>query len=315
VYLSILQIRIKQVYRAVSDLGLFRTLFVIALIIFLMMALYTYISQAAWSKWISAAYIFTLLLLHIKRPDYRFLKINAVNHHALLFLEYLLLSIPLLICQVYFRFFDLAGITILGLIVIPFVDISYKRKGLNNRLIKAIPDEAFEWKSGIRKYFLFVATAWLAGISTSGYIGSVPAVIIILGLVVINFYGSGEPLTILISPELSPKRFLFRKLLIAQTIISFMILPLVLAFIVFHSELWYIPLIEFLFISFILWYVIFLKYAFYQPNKQLVAGQLFTAIGAMSVFLPFLIPLTCALSVRFYFKSISNLNPYLDDFN
>lgn len=94
-----------------------------------------------------------------------------------------------------------------------------------------------------------------------------------------------------------------------------MLLPLVLAFVLFHPELWFIPVVEYVLISFILMYAIFLKYAFYKPNQQLIAGQIFTAIGALSLFLPFLIPLVWILSVRFYFKSISNLNPYLDDFN
>jgi hypothetical protein len=97
--------------------------------------------------------------------------------------------------------------------------------------------------------------------------------------------------------------------------ISIILLPLLLAFVLFHPELWYIPVIELLLISFVLWYAIFLKYAFYKPMQQLSAGQVFIAIGAMSLFLPFLVPLVWILSVRFYFQSVSNLKPYLNDYN
>ncbi|HEY9115984.1 MAG TPA: hypothetical protein VIN10_14910 [Bacteroidales bacterium] len=314
-YLSILHIRLKQVYRASSGLGLFRSIVALGLVLFLLMALYTYISKPGLAEWITAGYLLSILTLHIKRPDKRFLRINLANHHVVLFFEYVLLALPLLVCLLYLQFFEIVSVSFLGLAVIPFLGFAFQKKGLNNRIIRAIPDEAFEWKAGVRKYFIFGIIVWLTGLSTSWYVGSVPVAIIVLSLVVVNFFESSEPLSILISPELSPKRFLFRKLLIAQAIISLMLLPLVLAFVLFHPELWYIPVAEYVLISFVLWYAIFLKYAFYRPNEQLIGGQVFTSIGAMSLFLPFLVPLVWILSVRFYLKSISNLNPYLDDFN
>lgn len=313
--LSILHIRIKQAYRASSGLGLFRSLFVAFLVVFFLMALYVYISLPEWNIWICSAYLASIYIIHIKRPDKQFLKINFLNFRQVFFFEYFLLALPLLACLVYFQFYELTIATLLGIAAIPYLGFSFQKKGLNNRIIRAIPDEAFEWKSGIRKYFVFGIIVWLIGLFASAFVGSVPVAIILLSLMVVNFYESGEPLALLLSSELSPKRFLIRKLAIAQTIISFMLLPLVLAFVLFHPELWYIPVVEFLLVSFVLWYAIFLKYAFYKPNEQLVAGQVFTAIGAMSLFLPFLIPLVWALSVRFYFQSISNLKPYLDDFN
>ena len=302
-------------YRASSGLGLFRSLFVAFLLLFLLMALYTYISIPEWSGWISAAYLVSIFIIHIKRPDTQFLKVNFINYRLVFFFEYVLLAFLLLVFLLYFQFFELASVTLLAIAAIPFLGFSFQKKGLNNRIIRAIPDEAFEWKAGIRKNFIFGIIVWLTGMFTSGYVGSVPVAIIMLSLVVVNFFEVGEPLSILISPELNPKQFLFRKLVLSQTIISIIFLPLVMAFVLFHPELWYIPVIEFVLISFILCYAIFLKYAFYKPNEQLVAGQVFTAIGAMSLFLPFLIPMVWVLSVRFYYQSISNLKPYLDDFN
>lgn len=314
-YLTILQIRLKQVYRAGSRLGLFRSIVVLCLVLFVLAALFTYISQPAWTKLITSAYLVSILSIHIKRPDKRFLKLNIRNYQTVFFFEYTLLALPLLASLLYFQFFEMAGLSIGCLMALPFIGFSFQKKGLNNRIIGAIPDEAFEWKSGIRKYFIFVTLIWLLGIASVWYIGSVPVVIVLLSLLVINFFETGEPLNILMSQELSPNQFLFRKLVITQTIISFMLLPLVSAFVLFHPEVWYIPVIEYVLISFILWYAIFLKYAFYKPNQPLMAGQFFAAIAAMSLFLPILIPLTWVLSVRFYFKSIANLKPYLDDFN
>jgi len=296
-------------------LGLFRSIVAAGLIIFLFMALFTYISKPGLGAWITAGYLVSILTIHIRRPDKQFLKINIANHRTVFFFEYILLSIPLLFCQIYFGFIVWVGITLASLLSIPFFHGSFQRKGLNNRLIKAIPNEAFEWKSGVRKYFFFMATVWLIGIFASTYVGSVPVAIVLLGLVMINFYEYGEPLPILMSQELGIKQLLFRKIAVAQTILSFILIPLALAFNFFHPDLWFIPFIEYVLISFILWYAILLKYAFYRPNQQLIAGQVFITIGAMSLFLPFLIPLNWVLTVRFYFKSLANLKSYLDDFN
>lgn len=301
-------------YRASSGLGLFRSIVAAGLIIFLLMALYTYISKPGLDTWITAGYLTSILIIHIKRPDKQFLKVNVANNFGILIFEYALLAIPLLVCQLYLQYFELAAITILALFVIPFTGFSIQRKGLNNRFIRAIPNEAFEWKSGVRKYFIFLASVWLIGLFLSNYVGSVPVAIILLGLVMVNFYEFAEPLSLLMNQERGPKQFLYRKVLIAQAIFSIIFLPLIIAFLIFHPELWFIPVIEYVLISFILWYAILLKYTFYKPNQQLIAGQLFVAIGAMSLFIPFLIPLLWILSVRFYFKSITNLNPYLDDF-
>jgi len=294
---------------------LLRSLFVFFLIVFFLMALYSYLSLPEWNKWISAAYLASILIIHVRRPDKQFLKVNITNYRVVLFFEYVLLALPLLGCLLYFQFFKLAAVTLLVLAIIPFLGFSFQKKGFNNRIIWAIPDEAFEWKAGIRKYFVFGIIVLLTGMLTSGYVGSIPIASILLSLIVVNFFESGEPLSILISLELSPKQFLYRKLIIAQTIICIMLLPLALAFLFFHADLWYILVIEFILISFVLWYAILLKYAFYKPNQQLVAGQIFSAIGALSLFLPFMIPLVWVLSVRFYFKSVANLNPYLNDFN
>lgn len=314
-YLPLLHIRIKQVYRAASGLGLFRSIVAGGMIIFLLMALFTNISKPGLGGWITAGYLASILIIHVKRSDKRFLKVNVANYHGILFFEYALLAIPLLVSQLYLHYFELAAISILALVIIPFTGFSIQRKGLNNRFIRAIPDEAFEWKSSVRKYFIFMAAVWLIGIFASNYIGSVPIAIVLLGLVMVNFYEYGEPLSVLMSQELEANKFLFRKILIVQAIFSVVLLPLIIAFFIFHPELWFIPVIEYVLISFILWYAILLKYAFYKPNQQLIAGQIFTAIGAMTLFLPFLIPLLWILSVRFYLKSITNLKPYLDDFN
>ncbi len=279
------------------------------------MATYALFLKPGWPSWISVAYLLSLVSLQLKRSDKSFLKVNVPNYLMVIFVEYILLAIPLLACQVYLHYYELVGATILGLAIIPMLGLRFQRKGMNNKLIQFIPHEAFEWKSGIRKYFYFLVLIWMGAIMFSGFVGAVPVAMIILALVFLNFYELGEPLHILMASELGALKFLLRKLAISQMILAVVLLPLVFAFLIFHPQLWFIPVIEYILISCILAYAILLKYAFYQPNIKLIAGQIFIAVGTMSLFIPILIPLVWVLSIRFYFKSISNLNPYLHDFN
>jgi hypothetical protein len=128
-YLSILQIRLKQVYRAGSGLGLFRSIVAIGLVMFLGMALFRYISKPDYTQWITAAYLVSILTLHIRRTDKQFMEVNIKNFRSVFFFEYILLALPLLVCLFYFQFFGMASLSIVCLATIPFLGILLKMNG------------------------------------------------------------------------------------------------------------------------------------------------------------------------------------------
>lgn len=314
-YLSLLQIRFKQIYRTASNLGLFRALFVAILLFLLLLAFFTYLGKSGFRNWLTVGYLSGLLSTHLNRPDKQFLIINAQGYNTVFLLDYVFLAIPLLVCQLFYQQFILAPTSAIVIGLIPFINISIQKRSLNNLIINAIPNEAFEWRAGVRKLFVFVLTIWFLAIIFSWFVATVPVAIFILGVSVFSFYDKGESIAILLSPELKSKRFLLRKITVAQLLFSTLLFPIVITFMIIHPELWYIPLIEFVLFSSILTYIVLLKYSFYRPNKKLIAGQMFSAIGALSVLLPFFIPLVWVLTIRFYFKSVSNLNIYMNDFN
>ncbi|MDP3442610.1 MAG: hypothetical protein Q8T08_07070, partial [Ignavibacteria bacterium] len=79
--------------------------------------------------------------------------------------------------------------------------------------------------------------------------------------------------------------------------------------------IWYIALILFTLGITVTIFAILTKYAFYEPNSRSGAASIFQSIGAISVFIPLLLPLVWVLSVKFYFNAIQKLNPYLHDFD
>lgn len=117
----------------------------------------------------------------------------------------------------------------------------------------------------------------------------------------------------IIAFEKSSKDFLFHKIKRQTVIFSILIIPLIISFLFFHPDKWYIPVVEYLIFITLHIYLILTKYAFYDSNRESPAGQAIVAIGVLGGFIPLFLPVVWLLSIRFYFKSIKNLNYYLND--
>ncbi|MFD2513344.1 hypothetical protein ACFSRY_05655 [Pontibacter locisalis] len=167
----------------------------------------------------------------------------------------------------------------------------------------------------MRKSFFTIIILLMVGLGTSFFIGSVPIVIFILGLLPMSFYKRGEPYQMITSFEVGSNRFLLNKIKWQVLIFTILCVPLIAVFIVFHQDRWFIPVVEYLIFVSVHVYMILTKYAFYEPNSRSSAVQTFGTVGATGVIFPVFIPLVWLLSIRFYFKARRNLNFYLDDFN
>jgi hypothetical protein len=186
---------------------------------------------------------------------------------------------------------------------------------LNTALQRLIPSDCFEWKAGIRKLLIFIVPIWLIGLCYSFFVGSVPLVLFILGILPSGFYSTGESLPMLLVFEMKASKLVVYKIKMQIILFSIISAPIILSFLVFHSDLWYLPLIEYILLISLHIYIILAKYAFYQPNQKTPTANVFNSIGAMAILIPFLIPVIWILSIWFYLKSIENLNLYLNDYN
>jgi len=312
---AFIRIRFKQLFRAIIEIGFFRIVILIGLIVFLGIYAFMLTEKSPNSMYISGITLGIIALIHTKRQDKIFLKTHFNNFRLILYVEYLLLSIPILA----FLIWHLQWIPIAALLFTPgiivFIDVKPTYRNLNTKLQKLIPNTCFEWKAGIRKTFYATVMLWFAALSTSFYIGSVPVAIFGHGIISLSFYEKGEPLQMLLAYEKSTNHFLLQKIKVQLVLFSVLTLPLIIAFTVFHSEYWYIPTAEYLIFISLHIYTILTKYAFYTPNSISPAAQTFSAIGAVCGIIPLLLPVVWLLTVRFYFKSCENLNTYLDDYN
>lgn len=307
-------IRIKQLYREIIRIGFFR-IFVLLIISFLLFGfLYLHTSSYPNSIYTSIAFWLLLFVLHNKREDKLFLRINFNGYKWIYFVEYLLLSSVLIVFLAIHGNWYLALLTVAILGVIAQIDFKRKPNGYNTLLQKWIPNECFEWKSGVRKLFPIIVSIWVMGISFSFFVASVPLAMVIIGFISLNFLEKGEPYQMIMAYEKDPNKFLVLKIKQQLAIILLIWVPLVISFLIFHYHLWYVPLIILSVFSILIVYAILVKYSFYEPNSKSAAAQTFVAIGVVGFLLPIIAPLIILLSIRFYIKAKQNLSYYLNDY-
>lgn len=308
-------IRIKQVYRLLLELGIFRILFVLGLLTFLGFILFMLTSNN--EKAIYSALIAPIFFAYIqlKRKDSIFLKTHFAHYKIINWVEYALASLPLIVCFVYHAQWELILLLLMANGVSVQANFSFTRKSVNTVFQRFIPDESFEWKAGVRQFILLFIPLWIAALATSFFIGSVPIAMFIFGISLIGFNEKCEPYQMILAHEKNAVEFLQSKLKNQLKQFTILVLPLIAAYLIFHHAYWYIILAEYAIFLVLHAYFLLSKYAMYESNEKPPGVQLYSTIGTLSIVVPLFIPVVALLTIHFYYKSIDNLNFYLDDFN
>nr|MDA3865190.1 hypothetical protein [Salinivirgaceae bacterium] len=95
---TLLKIRLKQIYREISGIGLIRLIVLAGIIGFVGLALYIPASDKSTSQYISIGFLLVVMLIHLKRRDKLFLKSHFSDHKILMLSEYIVLSVPFISC-------------------------------------------------------------------------------------------------------------------------------------------------------------------------------------------------------------------------
>jgi hypothetical protein len=297
--------------------GIFRLAFLLILCSFAVVMIYVASEKEQNSYFIAAGWALITIFIHTKRKDIIFLNINMLLFPCICFVEYSLISIPLIICLSLNEQWISVLLILLSAAGISFIDIKRKRgkRTLNTRLQQYIPSDMYEWKAGIRKYFFPIIIAWMIGFFTVLFVASVPTVIFIIGLILIEFYETNESWQILISHEAKAIRLLYNKILHHLIVFVIIVFPLVIAFVIFHPDIWFLPVIELIIFLSIHIYCIVLKYAFYIPNTYSGRSKVFLMVGIPIGLIPVTTPMLWIFSIYFFQKARINLNFYLNDYN
>jgi hypothetical protein len=313
---QILLIRWKQLYRMLFQLGLIRLVVLLIVLFFLLAAVYTNSVWEQRANFISIIWLIMIYFINIKRKDKLFLRIVSNHLPLICFVEYLLISLPIIICLLLHIQWQALALIVAGIICIPFIHFNWKKKNktLNTRLQRWIPFDMYEWKASLRKYFYIILILWMIGLCTSFFVASIPIVLFVIGLLFSECYETNESWQMLLACQKSSGKFLYCKIKQHITRFSLLVLPLIIAFMIFHWELYYIVVIEFIILLSIHIYCIVLKYAFYSHDRSAV-NPVFLMVGIFVGLIPITTPLLWLFSIYFFLKAQTNLYFYLHDYN
>jgi len=312
---NILKIRLLQLFRILKDIGLIYVVILILLIAVFSFFFYTQLNL--FPNCILAVIVLASIAVTIQlsRKDRGFIKMVFRKTRILYFIEYTVLSLPFVIMIILSaNWYVLALLLVLYLLIAQF---DLKRK-LNFKFIKfgcLIPDDNFEWTSGLRRTFPYMIALYLLALGLSFYPYASLFIIWLILSVIASFYNESEPYNVLIANELPANEFVNKKLLKHLKLYIIFTIPVILVYSIFNWQTYFITIIFYILSLITVAFFILTKYANYDPGYKMKANGVYTALALLSIFIPFLVPLPIFLSIRNYNRSISNLNHYLNAYH
>jgi hypothetical protein len=310
--LTLLYIRLKQLKRELSSLGLYTV--ALALIAFYLIFIsFRQFEKGQHAYYIIGTIVFICLSLHVYRKDTIFIYKHIENPYLQIFSEYVAISLPFTITAIFTKSWLYYPLLLAVLFCIPQVKISLRKKAVFKNLSMIIPAANFEWISGFRKNFvLFIGLYLLA--TAFCWFRILPLFFLwFLTVTIISFYSESESIQVLRESNQPAGKFLLHKLVSHSFYIIILYTPLILINTIFNSDF---LLINLLFIPVqiaLLCFATCLKYSSYSPNKMQTGNNILLTIIAFLVSLPYCLPLPIILSFVYFYKARNNLNHYLND--
>lgn len=313
--LSLIKIRFSQIYKGIKDIGLFRAIvLIIVLIPLLFVFLYKRLQIPNYNHIITGVALFLVFMIHRRRKDYYFLFKLSKHPGLTYYIEYLFFSIPLIIIYLFAnQYFHILGFILL-LILISYTIPNAKTNRIYLSIIKYVPAGLFEWQSGFRKNLIPTILFYIFGLLGVYKIWFSAISVFLLIMLICSFYSECEPRKLLDATELNASSFIKNKLFRHVKYLILFILPIfALSFV--HYEYWLYIIVSFLVVINLQVGAILLKYAYYNPNILSGTHQL---LGSIILLLSVILPVSIIflfLNIILYYKSIRNLNNYLNAYN
>jgi len=297
-------IHMFRYYRLISDLGIAR---IIILIVLLAVALKN-ATSILHPHIIAFFLVFTVVFTHARRND-RILLSNAGLDKRFFFATiYLLALIPAFVYFITGSHYVSATILASGATIAAFLPYNtfpvIKIKAVSFRFIPAI---AWEWRAGIRRYYLLIASIYLLIFLFRSNDLIYPASLLLMSILVMSFQHHNEPLSFIASLQLSYKIFLLKKVKTQVTGFLLLTAPIAIwSLLTFPAN--YAPVLLIVINSLIIQIlVVAFRYAAYAPAET--AGYVSIIGSIMHIFfiMPALLPVPLVLLFVFAHRALKNL--------
>lgn len=309
--LYLLQLRFKQLFRALQGVGWLLLLLVSPMLVIFVLGLLER-NQFTGTPMLAVVGLGAILMLHARRQDSGFLRLLNYSPKQVFLMEYSMAVVP----------FSLIAIVALGdwqnplLLQVGAGIIAFSPSGFSTFLqpkgganLYWVPTSLFELKTVLRQNYYWALLLYSIGVLTCPFTVSMPIVVLLFMLMAAGAYDPIENRELL---ELSvlKKNWLRTKIIQQLTAFHFAMLPLYLLFILFQYSYWYILVAMVVVGTGLLTFVISYKYAHYYPGRKKANSQLPMALFMVFLINPFFSPATLVYLWVYYRRAIKNMRLY-----
>lgn len=307
----IVSLRFKQFYRAISEVGFIRMVLVLPFVaIIILGVMEALLRQGMWS--VFALFAFILISSHFNRKDKHFLKVIEHQRFTIYFIEYVLISLPIIAWFVYENAWQQIIATLGMIVILPFINWTFIYQNAKAWLrFPKFMTRDFEWMMGIRKNIAYIIPLYILGLILSYMTASVLVVLFLLAIITTTFYlEEGEARSFLHLYADSPKGLMRLKVIRAMGLFLLFTIPLSIAFLIFHYPYWYLLLATLAISSVIQLTSVTLKYTTYQPKASNQRNAFLLGFLLTCWLTPFLQPVPLLMTITYYRKAINRLKIY-----
>ncbi|MCS7019506.1 MAG: hypothetical protein RMJ87_10460 [Cytophagales bacterium] len=301
---TVLYLRILAIGRGLLEVGWWRLLLLVALIIWAVFRLVAFQNPHAWL--LAMAIIITGL--HASRNDRFFLQTLTPHWAWLMRTEYLLLSLPFCIGMTAEAYWQglLAWLILIG--VLPYIQVFALLKWEQLHLLSWLPAHMYEWKAGLRKHGWIVLAIWiLAALFYWAFVVQVALWLFYL-IIVGYFYFVCEPrIWLELQGAMQARRFLWRKIKYACIAALIGAAPFGLLILFCHPLQAGFILLGMLLTGAYMSYAVLSKYALYAEARSLEPFIVHHFIFVGSCIVPVLLPVAAYFWWSNYGKAHRNL--------
>lgn len=297
------KIRLKQIYRMFAEVGLGYLIILCIFAFVMLLALMESLSQNQLLAWGLLPFALSSSW-HFRRLDYSFLKHLSIYKPIFYLSDYFILSFPFLILLAYFQNWETVIIGILGLILLAHLPTKKQEGKIFISNFNFIPIRFFEWRIGFRQNGWFLVVFYIVSFLGMAFEGTILLFSFLATMLISSFYDFCEP-----KEWINEKYFLRKKLWSHLGLWTLMLLPLMLCYIVVHSEIWYLALIAWYFGTMTIAFAIVYKYAHWIPNRGRLNSGTSVAVFIGMMLIVFTSP-ACIFAIFYYYRKAKN-NPFL----
>jgi hypothetical protein len=300
------RVHLKRYWRILGELGLFRSVFLITLLL----AGIIYTSRPQLLTFQSIIIVFTIANVHFKRDDQGFLLNLHLNKPVFFITQYTLLTLPFTLF--YATTFNVIPFTVLtcGIILLSFINLRFKKISLPYLKINfsLLPPQSWEWRTGLRRSWLIILSVWVVSIIFHREIVVLILSVIIISLLVADFQSYHEQKQMIQALQWSVHEFLIKKLLLQSIFFTILVAPLVIiASIQFPDSLR--PIFMAFFSSFLVQLsAVLFKYSSYIQGEKTNIFMGILLLLNLSFLFPPIAPLPLILGPFLYRKAAKRLN-------